>query len=113
MITYRNDLSITPISHTPVITLSKNDSDYILIFDLYTTVGSFTLQSNSSIKMVGTRKDGSKFELGGIINGLTATFNGNALLTTVPGEVIAELVLEHDEKRLATSNFIISVEPLF
>ena len=112
MVTYRNDLSVTPISYLPVINLSQGDTDFALVFDLYSTVGSFILESGSVVKLVGTRSDGSDFQIGGSIDGYSVTINGNILLTAIVGDYPAEIVIEHSEKRLATSNFIISVEPL-
>lgn len=112
MVTYRNELSVTPGGRAVVINLSQRDTNVTLIFDLYSVTGDLNIQSNSSVVLSGHHfKDNSSFSINGTISGNTATFVGNSDLTSVPGKAIAEVTITKSDKRLSTSNFIFDIEP--
>ena len=111
MVTYRNDLSITPNGRLLRIRLSQNDRDFQMMFNLYTMTGRFVLESNSTVKLVGHHSDGTTFSVNGGIYETTAVVSGDPVLTRVPGESIAELRIAHGDKLLSTANFILEIEP--
>jgi len=111
MITYRNDLSITPGGRQTEIHLSQNDDDFKLIFDLYTSIGDFVVQSNSSVTLQGRFFNGQTFEINGSISGKQVTFNGNKQLTKTAGTAIAEITIKRGGKQLSTANFKMVIEP--
>lgn len=111
MVTYRNDLSVTPGGKTLRIYLSQNDANFSLIFDLYSTVGVLNIQSGSTVKLQGRHRNEKAFEVNGSISGTTVTVSGAKAITECPGEAVAELVITHSDKKLATANFILMIEP--
>lgn len=110
MITYRNDLSVTPGGKPLRIRLNQRDANFRLIFDLYSTVGKFTMQSGSSVKMTGRFQDGTSFTANGTYSGTTVTVNGTSDMTAGRGDAIAELTITRNGKQLSTANFILSIE---
>ena len=110
MITHRNALSVTPGGPPLRIYLSQDDADFKLIFDLYSTIGTFTVQSGSTVKLQGRHWDRTPFEVSGTISGTVVTIQGNKSLTNRPGDSVAELVITHGSKQLATANFFLMIE---
>lgn len=112
MITYRNDLSVTPGGPILNISLSQGDTDFNLIFDLYSVAGTLTIQNGSTVKLEGRHiRDDSTFSINGSISGNAVTIPAASSLTSVSGKAIAEVVITYNDKRLSTSNLIFIIEP--
>lgn len=111
MVTYRNNLSITPGGAPLRIYLNQNDANFSLVFDLYTVTGEFTMQSGSTVKMTGRHWGGTEFTKTGTYSGKTVTIAGDKTLTAVAGESLAEITITNSGKQLSTANFILVIEP--
>lgn len=112
MIQHRRQLDMYPGTHTPVIIhLSQYDADFSLIFDLYSSIGTFTVESGTTASIRGTKKDGNGYSATATISSNAVTVQGNAQMTACAGKNVFELVLTKSNKDLATANFVLDVEP--
>lgn len=110
MITYRNRLDVTPGGVPLRIDISQYDSDFQLIFELYSTRGDFVIASGTTVTIRGTKKDGNGISVDAAIDGNTVTVAGDQQMTAVAGDQVFELTLWKGDKELSTSNFILRVE---
>lgn len=110
MITYRNNLDMTPGGIPPVIHLNQYDDDFQLIFDLYTSIGQFTIQTGTTAEIRGTKGDNNGYTASATISNNTVTVTGHKQMTAVAGRNVFELVLTKSSKDLSTVNFILDVE---
>ena len=112
MVTYTRDLCITPGGSPVIIRLSKNDNNFRIVLNLYNVIGDFQIQNGSTVTLEGHHvKDGSTFSIPGTISGKNVTINGNAQITSVNGDAVAEVIISYDGKRLSSANFILAIEP--
>lgn len=113
MITHARKIDMYPASVPVIIHLSQYDDDFTIEFTLYSSVGTFTIESNTTAKIRGTKKDGNGYSASASIN-ITqkkVTVTGNQQMTAIAGRNVYELVLTRDNKVLSTANFILDVEP--
>lgn len=110
MLTINRSLNVYSAGMPQIINLSKYDTDFQLVFDLYTSNGTLTLPSGTTAKIQGTKTDGNGYEASATISGNTVTVNGHVQMTACEGDNIYEIVLLHNNKRLSTLNFILRVE---
>lgn len=112
-ITKTNKLNMTGGAVPLVIHLSQYDADFTLIFDLYNTDGTFTIESGTTVEIKGTKASGTGYSATATldISNKRVTVTGNAQMTAVKGRNIYELSLIKSDKRLHTANFILEVEP--
>lgn len=110
MITYRNRLDVTPGGVPLVINLSQYDDDFTLIFDLYSSIGTFSVPSGSTVSIRGTKSDGNGYSVDATLANTVVTVNGDQQITAVAGLQTFELTLWRSGKQLNTANFYIKVE---
>ena len=110
MITYRNRLDMTPGGVPLVINVSQYDSDFTLIFDLFSSNGTFSVESGTTAAIRGTKTDGNGYSVAATLSSTTVTVTGDQQMTAVPGDNIFELTLYKNSKELNTANFILKVE---
>jgi len=112
MITYTNRLNMTPGRVPLVIHVSQYDSDFSLVFNLYSSDGTFTIESGTTAMIRGTKTDGNAYDADATIdiNNQTVTVAGHVQMTAAKGMNVYELVLQKSGKDLATANFILAVE---
>ena len=110
MVTYTNLLDVTPGSYPVRINLSQYDSDFTLVFQLFTSTGELTVSPNATASIRGTKKDGNGYSEAATISGNAVTVTGDVQMTACAGENIFELVVTLDDKELCTANFILDVE---
>jgi len=112
MITYTNRLNMTPGRVPLVIHVSQYDSDFQLVFTLYSSDGTFTIESGTTAMIRGTKTDGHAYDADTTvdINNQTVTVTGDVQMTAAKGMNVYELVLQKSGKDLATANFILAVE---
>ena len=113
MITYREKLNMSPGGVPLVIHLNQYDEDYSLVFDLYASEGTFTIESGTTAQIRGTKTDGEGYSVDATINvsAKTVTVAGDQQMTAAAGRNVFELTLWKGEKELNTQNFILDVEP--
>ena len=108
--TYQLDMhsSCIPV----VVHLSQYDSDFSLVFELYSSDGAFTIESGTTVEVRGTKSDTKGFSANATldINNKKVTVTGDQQMTAAPGKNIFELTLWKGNKELNTANFIIYVE---
>ena len=112
MITHSEKLNMTPGGIPVVIHLSQYDDDFSLVFDLYTTDGTLSIQSGTTVAIRGTKSDGNGYSVDATIdiNNSRVTVTGDQQMTAAAGKNIFELTLTKDGKELNTANFILDVE---
>lgn len=111
-ITKTNKLNMTSGAVPLVIHLSQYDADFTLVFDLYNTDGTFTIESGTTVAIRGTKKDGNGYSVDATldITNKRVTVTGDQQMTAVAGRNIFELTLTKNNKELNTANFILEVE---
>lgn len=111
-ITKTNKLNMTGGSVPLVIHLSQYDQDFTLIFELYSTDGTFTVESGTTAAIRGTKADGNGYSVDATmdVTNKKVTVTGNQQMTAAAGRNIFELTLYKSDKELNTANFIIEVE---
>lgn len=113
MITYRNKINMTPGGVPLVINLSQYDDDFSLIFELFSSKGTFTVSSGTTAEIHGTKLDGNGYSASASLSGTTnptVTVTGNKQMTAIAGSNMFELVLIYSNKELYSANFILEVE---
>lgn len=95
-----------------VIHLGQYDSDFTLVFELYSSAGNFTVESGTTAMIRGTKTDGNAYDADATIDvsAKTVTVAGNEQMTAAKGRNVYELVLTKSGKVLSTANFILDVE---
>ena len=111
MITYREKLNMSPGGVPLVIHLNQYDEDYSLVFDLYASEGTFTIESGTTAQIRGTKTDGEGYSVDATLSGTSVTVAGDQQMTAAAGRNVFELTLWKGEKELNTQNFILDVEP--
>ena len=112
-ITKTNRLSMTGGGVPMIVRLSQYDADFTLIFELYSTDGTFTIPSGTTAEVRGTKNDGKGYSASATldITNKKVTVTGDQQMTAVPGKHIFELTLWKSNKELNSANFILDVEP--
>lgn len=102
-----------PASVPVVVHVSQYDDDFSLVFNLFSSVGTFNLESGTTAEIRGTKTDGKGYSASASVNisSKTVTVTGNQQMTAVKGRNIFELTLKKSNKELNTVNFILDVEP--
>ena len=113
MITYTYKVSMTPGGIPVRCKLGQYDDDWTIVFTLYSTYGTFSIESGTTAKIRGTKRDGLGYSANATINisAGTVTVAGDKQITAVAGDNLFELVLLKGTKELSTANIIFSVEP--
>ena len=105
-------LDMSPGAVSPVVHVSQYDSDFTIVFTLYCTDGTFTLESGTTAEVRGTKKSGTGYSATATVNisAKTVTVTGHKQMTAVAGDNIYEITLYKGSKELNSINFILAVE---
>ena len=110
MITYTNPLNMTPGDYPITVNINQYDSDFQLIFELYSSIGTLTIPSGTTAEIRGTKRDGNGYSETATLSGTTVTVDGDIQMTAVAGMNVFEIVLYYNDKELSSANFILAVE---
>lgn len=112
MITKTYNLDMHPGGVPLVIHLSQYDKDFSLVFNLYSSVGTFTVESSTTATIRGTKASGTGYSVDATldVSNQKVTVTGDQQMTAAAGKNIFELTLTKSGKELNTANFIIEVE---
>lgn len=110
MLTITKDINVVSVGQRPVINLSQYDSDFTLVFNLYASMGAFTMPSGTTAQIQGTKTDGNGYSAAASVSGNTVTVTGHVQMTAAAGPNVYEIAIFNGEKRLSTINFILMVE---
>lgn len=110
MYTITDYLDVTPGGYPTRINLSQYDNAFTIVLNLFSSVGAFSVGSEATAALVGTKVDGNGYSVAASISDNAVTIIGDKQLTAVPGENVFEIVIYDDDKEIRTSNFIIDVE---
>ncbi len=112
MITYREKLNLSPGGIPLVIHISQYDQDFSLVFELYASKGTFTIDYGTTVQIRGTKTDGTGYSVNASLNtsNSVVTVTGDQQMTAAAGRNVFELTLRKDGKELNTANFILDVE---
>ena len=111
MLTITRDLNVYSSGMPQIISLSQYDSDFQLVFNLYTSEGTLNIPSGTTAQIQGTKRDGNGYSASATITGNTVTVTGHNQMTACAGANIYEISLTNSGKVLNTINFILAVEP--
>lgn len=108
-----NRLNMTGGGVPVIVRLSQYDDDFTLVFELYSTDGTFTIPSGTTAEVRGTKNDGKGYSASATIDitNKKVTVTGDQQMTAVSGKNIFELTLWKSNKELNSANFILDVEP--
>lgn len=95
-----------------VVHLSQYDDDFSLVFNLYSSSGTFTIESGTTAAIRGTKQDGMGYSVNASldISNKRVTVTGDQQMTAIAGKNTFELTLTKNSKELNTANFILDVE---
>ena len=114
MITHTNRLNVVPggTEDQVVINLSQYDVDFTLVFQLFATGATLTIESGTTAKIQGKKGQGGSYEASATLDAAnkTVTVTGSRNLTNERGTGTFELCLTHSGRELHTTNFNIIVE---
>lgn len=111
MITQKIKLNLIPGGILPRIKASQYDTGArTLVFKLYNGAQEFTIPTDSTVSIRGTKSDRTGFQYECEYSGSEVTAKITDQMTVSPGEVLAELVITNDGNRIATGNFIFENE---
>lgn len=105
-------LDMTPGGVMLVIHMSQYDSDFTIVFSLYNSDGTFTIESGTTARIRGTKKSGTGYSVPATVDASTntVTVTGDQQMTAVAGTNIYEITLYKNGKELNSANFILDVE---
>lgn len=72
------DLDLTPGGETLKIPLNQYDSNFSLVFNLYSSDGELTLEDGATASISGRKTDGNIYTADAAISGYTVTVSGDA-----------------------------------
>ena len=112
MRTLTQPLNMSPGGIPPVIHVSQYDSDFAIVFTLFSTVGDFTIESGTTAMARGTKSSGTGYSADATINisAKTVTVTGNAQMTAAAGQNVFEITLLKGGKEISSKNFILLCE---
>ena len=112
MIKYTNKIDMVTGGIPVVIHVNQYDSDFSLVFELYSSDGEFTLESGTTVAIRGTKTDGNGYSVDATIDipNKKVTVTGDQQMTACAGRNTFELTLSKNNKELNTANFILDVE---
>lgn len=109
----RIKLNIIPGGVLPVVHVSQYDHNAGgLVFDIYNGGEVYELPEGTTASIEGTKPDEYGFLYPAAdVSGHSVTIDIMEQMTVVPGKVICELRLAHQQDNVGTINFILAVEP--
>ena len=112
MRTIAKNLNMSPGQVSQVIHVSQYDEDFSIVFALYSSDGTFTMESGTTATIRGTKPSGTGYEADATVNvsHATVTVAGDKQMTAVAGDKIYEITLYKSTKELNSANFILRVE---
>ena len=112
MISQSIDVNLIPGGVLPRINVSQYDKgSRTLNFNLYNGASPYTIPANSSVYVVGTKKDNTGFDYSATYSGSTVSLDVTDQMTVFPGEVVIEIRIVKDGDQIGTGNFVLNVEP--
>lgn len=109
MITYEYKLDMTQGGLPLKFGLKQYDSDFALVFKLFARKGTLNITSGTTVKIRGTKPDGTGYSVAASLTGSTVTVTGDQQMTAVAGTVPFELTLTKNGKELNTTTFFVHV----
>lgn len=116
MITYTNNLDIYPGNPPIVIKLSQYDTDFSLVFNLFSSRGTLTIASGTTAVFREKKPDGNVMSVNATIDitnkkvTLTPSDTIAKQITAIAGKCCCELSLQKNNDELNTANFVLLVE---
>ena len=112
MRTLTQPLNMSPGGIPPVIHVSQYDSDFTIVFNLFSTVGDFAIESGTTAMVRGTKSSGTGYSADATINisAKTVTVTGNQQMTAAAGQNVFEITLLKSGKEISSKNFILLCE---
>ena len=103
---------MSPGGIPPVIHVSQYDSDFTIVFTLFSTVGDFSIESGTTAMVRGTKSSGTGYSADAAINisAKTVTVTGNQQMTAAAGQNVFEITLYKNNKEISSKNFILLCE---
>lgn len=112
MRTITKKLNVRPGGIPLLIRVNQYDSDFSIVFALYSSDSSWTLESGTTAEIRGTKQSGTGYSASATLDTSTkvVTVAGAAQMTAVAGMNIFEIVLKKNNKEISSANFCLLVE---
>lgn len=110
MTTQTLPLNLIPKGVCPRLYVSQYDKGQTWYFDLYAGTEAYTIPSEASVTIQGTKPDKTGFQYACSFSGNRVEATEQQQMTVIAGEVPAEIRIENNNEIIATLNFIIAVE---
>ena len=109
---YRYPLDMVPGGVRTTVRLNQGDEDFTLVFSLYASSGTFTMESGTTAMIRGTKPDGNGYSVDATVDttAKTVTVEGELQMTAAAGKGNFELTLYHSGKKISTANFTLWTE---
>lgn len=107
------NIDVAPHGVPPIISVNQYDTDFTVVFSLYSSDGTLAVESGTTAAVSGTKPDGNAYTADCTINttSKTVSVTGAVQMTAAAGKGIFELSMLKSGKKLSTANFILDVEP--
>lgn len=104
------DLDVIPQTKKKIINVNQYDTGTgRIVIKLKNGLNDYS-PSNATVKIQGTKPDKSTFEVNASISGNTVTSNLTSDMTSVFGDVVAQVVITEGNNKTGTSIFILRVQ---
>ena len=110
MITYKYDLDIVTGSIPVVVPLKQYSDDCVIVFNVYSRLGTLVLEEGTTVAIKGTKPDGNGISIDAVLNGNQVTVSVDKQMVAVAGKALYELVFSRNEKELITTSFVLYVQ---
>ena len=110
MITYKYDLDIVTGSIPVVVPLKQYSDDCVIVFNVYSRLGTLVLEEGTTVAIKGTKPDGNGISIDAVLSGNQVTVSVDKQMVAVAGKALYELVFSRNEKELITTSFVLYVQ---
>lgn len=104
-------VNVIPSGNTLVIPCNQFEKGDTWAFQLYYDGERYDIPSGATVKIIGTKKDGAAYAIGGTLTNNEAVFTVTEQMTAVGGRSVAELLIISGNVVTYSANFLIMVEP--
>lgn len=104
------DIDMTPGGAYPTLHMNQGDSDFGIRLHLYSSEGTFTIDSGTTARVHGMKPGKTAFDSSALITGMDVVLAGTAALTDEAGVGVFEVQLAKGGAMLHSQNFLIKFE---
>lgn len=110
MITHTFDLDVVPGSIPVIVPLKQYSDDSVIIFNVFSRLGTLELEAGTTVAIRGTKPDGNGISIDASLSGNKVTVNVDKQMVAVAGKALYELTFLYNGKEFITTSFILYVQ---